>query len=343
MIEKKIIIEKNQVSKIFVGNRIAFDKNLINNLIGKSSIIIISDENVFKLYPEVFADFKKIIIPSGEQEKNINRIDYILKKFVDYGIDKNSIIIGFGGGVICDIAGFAASVYMRGCKFGFIASTLLAQIDAAIGGKNGVNLGKNKNFIGLINQPEFVIADTSLLKTLSDEDYKSGIAELIKYAVIADKDLFEKISINKSKILFERDSNLMQSLVQECISIKSNIITQDPDDNYLRHILNFGHTFGHSIEVIEDIKHGFAVAEGMKIACKISEKKSLLRKANCNKIIKLINSFGFELDISLNTEHHKFIRSDKKKNRDHINFIMLQDIGKPKIVKLTFNDLTTSI
>jgi 3-dehydroquinate synthase len=330
-----INIQRLQKTNIFVGVDISLNSEIIKN----RNTVIISDSTVYNLYPEIFKNYHKIIIPQGENEKNLNRIEFILGKFIEYGIDKNSLVIGFGGGVICDIAGFAASIYMRGCNFGFIASTLLAQVDAAIGGKNGVNLGNHKNYIGVIKQPEFVICDVNHLQTLKIDEYKSGLAEVIKYALIADKKLFKILHENKTEIIDSRDQVLMQKIVETCIKIKKKIITEDPDDNYLRHILNFGHSFGHAIEISERIKHGMAIAKGMKIACEISVKRTFLSESVKDKIIDLLKLYEYDLTTKIGKNEIELLKKDKKKNGESINFILLEDIGKPKIEIIDFTDI----
>lgn len=330
---------RHQECKILCGNKIIKKNLLPESYIKNRKIVIITDNRVFDFYKDFINKFDNIVIPEGEHEKNVFRIEALLERFIEIGIDRDSLIIGFGGGVICDITGFAASVYMRGCKFGFIASTLLAQVDAAIGGKNGVNLKSNKNFIGLINQPEFVIADTDLLKTLPEEEFKSGLAEIIKYALIADKDLFETIRLNKANILIKRCPDFMKLLVMKCINIKKEITEKDPEDSYLRHILNFGHTFGHAIEVENCIKHGMAILKGAKIASQISVERELLPKEEYNEIISLFDLYDYDTDVLITNKHFELIKNDKKKSNDYIKFVLLEKIGHSVIEKLSFEEL----
>ena len=338
---QEIIINttEKQNSKIITGIDILANPDLLNSFIAGRNTVIISNTKVYELYKDVFKSYNKIIIPDGEQEKNLNRIEWILNKFVELGIDKKSIIIGFGGGVICDIAGFAASIYMRGAKFGFIASTLLAQVDAAIGGKNGVNLDKHKNYIGVINQPEFVLCDVKLLETLEHDEFKSGLAEVIKYAVISDKELFDILINNKEKIIDVREPELMHEIVKKSIQIKHKIIEKDPKDNFYRHILNFGHSFGHAIEINSNLKHGMSIIKGMKIACDISVKKELLSDAVRNKIQGLFELYEYDTDIKITDKHFDIIKNDKKKDKESINFVLIKNIAKPEIVNISFDEL----
>lgn len=340
MSEILIRINNSQSSKIFFGNNLYCKPEFLDNVINNRKTIIISDENLHKLYPDFFEKFSDIIIlPPGEQEKSFTTIEFLLNEFVKLKIDKKSLIIGFGGGVISDIVGFAASIYMRGTSFGFIASTLLSQVDAAIGGKNGVNLNKNKNFAGLINQPEFVLTDVKLLKSLSTEEFKSGLAEVIKYAIIGDAKLFDLLAKNKKNILENRDLNILDSVVQTCTEIKSRIISEDPYDSGLRHILNFGHTFGHAYEVRDRLLHGIAIAKGIKTASSLSLKTNLINQDIYNKIIDLLELYEYDLTTNITSKHLEIIESDKKKNNDSISFVFIKDIGAPKIKSISFKDL----
>ncbi len=310
-------------------------KQLLNN----RRTIIISDENLFRLYPQVFEGFDKIILPSGEDTKNLKTVELLISEFVKLNLDRNSFILGFGGGVICDITGFAASVFMRGLSFGFIASSLLAQIDAAIGGKNGVDFGNYKNYIGCFNNPEFVICDPILLKTLLDNEYKSGLGEVLKYAVIQSKnELFNYLNQNVEQIL-AKNQNSLNVVINQCVKTKSDIVAKDPFDKGFRQILNFGHSFGHCIEKIENIPHGIAVVYGMRIALKLAVKKGLLSSDSQNNILKLFTKFGFTEDIILSDEHFKILEGDKKKNLDLIKLVMITDIGKPEFINLKIDEI----
>lgn len=339
MNEININITKQQNTRIISGIDLLSNTEHFKGLTKDKTVVIISDSNVYKLYKEFFGNHNKIIIPPGEKEKSLKRIESILNDFVELGIDRNSLVVGFGGGVVCDIAGFAASIFMRGVNFGFIASTLLAQVDAAIGGKNGVNLYKNKNFAGLINQPEFVFCDVRLLKTLSPEEFKSGLAEIIKYAIIADPELFTLLKNNKIKILEYRDLEILLELVDKCIQIKNNIIRNDPNDNDLRRIFNFGHSFGHAIETESNLLHGMAIIKGMRVACEISVQKGQLSANVKKEILNLFDLYEYDSNIKISEKHFELIKNDKKKDKKSINFILINDIGKPIIENISFNDL----
>ncbi|MDD2636620.1 MAG: 3-dehydroquinate synthase [Bacteroidales bacterium] len=301
--------------------------------------VIISDENLFRLYPEVFEDFDKIILPSGEDTKSLKTIEFIISEFVKLNLDRNSFIIGFGGGVICDITGFVASIFMRGLSFGFVPSTLLAQIDAAIGGKNGVNFGNHKNYIGCFNNPEFVICDPILLNTLSDQEYKSGLGEVLKYALITNKnELFTYLNKN-TELILNKNQKILNFIIKKCVQIKSDIVAKDPFDKGFRQILNFGHSFAHCVEKIENIPHGIAVVYGMKIALKIAFNEGFLNSECQNEILSFFAKFGFDKEIILRDEHFEILKGDKKKNSDSIKLVIIRDIGKPDFYELPIDDI----
>jgi 3-dehydroquinate synthase len=213
----------------------------VKKLIPSGNLVIITDENINKYYGQNFPNAPVIVIPPEEKSKNFRLIEKITKKILQLNIDRSGFILGIGGGVVCDISGFVASIYLRGINFGFISTSLLSQVDASIGGKNGINLGGAKNIIGNITQPKFVICDPEMLKTLPDEEYLSGLGELIKYALIKDKVLLNFIVRNREKIL-SRDKAVMEKLVWQSVKIKSAIVTEDERESGIRRILNFGHT-----------------------------------------------------------------------------------------------------
>ncbi|MDD4149565.1 MAG: 3-dehydroquinate synthase [Bacteroidales bacterium] len=322
-------------SDIKIGLPAVAFKEFLNN----RRTVVISDHNLFRLYPDVFDGCDKIILPSGEDAKSLKTIEVIISEFVKLNLDRNSFIIGFGGGVICDITGFVASIFMRGLSFGFIASTLLAQIDAAIGGKNGVNFGNHKNYIGCFNNPEFVICDPILLKTLSDQEYKSGLGEVLKYALITNKtELFNYLNQNTESLL-NRNQDILKFVINKCVKTKSDIVSVDLFDKGFRQILNFGHSFGHCIEKIENIPHGMAVVYGMKIALQISVKKGVLNPDRQNEILMLFAKFGFNQEIIMRDEHFKILEGDKKKNLDLIKLVIINDIGKTAFLELKIDEI----
>jgi 3-dehydroquinate synthase len=255
-------------------------------------------------------------------------INDLAVQLLDLGIDRSGFIIGIGGGVVSDITGFLASVYMRGIGFGFVSTSLLSQVDASVGGKNGVNVGPVKNILGNFTQPEFVICDTGMLKTLPEEEYLSGLAELIKAGIILDEGLVRIIEQNIDPIL-SRDPQLMTTLVSRSVNIKASVVREDEKEKGLRMVLNFGHTFGHAIEAQTGLRHGFAVAAGMMIAADISAGLGILEPGEKERFIKIFNSLKLLKDYIVTDEQLKdYIYRDKKKTGETVNFVMVEKAGK---------------
>jgi 3-dehydroquinate synthase len=249
-----------------------------------------------------------------------------------------------GGGIVCDIAGFVASTFLRGVRFGFVATTLLAQVDASVGGKNGVNFQGYKNMVGLFHQPEFVICDPELLKTLPQKEISCGLAEIVKHGAIADADMFAYLEQHAEDIL-ALDRQAIQNLVIASVRIKSAMVKRDETEKGERRLLNFGHTFGHAIEKITGIKvagisHGEAVSRGMAIAAALSVKKDLLTADEDKRLRALLNTlklptyFGLETKAVVNA-----IGKDKKREGNWIHFILLNGIGSAIVDKISLEEL----
>jgi len=218
--------------------------------------VFITDTNIFRLYGKFFTETPTIVLGTGEQEKNLNTIQRIYQQLMEFEADRTTVITGIGGGMVCDITGFAASTYMRGLRFNLVPTSLLAQVDASIGGKNGVNLRKYKNIIGTFTQPEHVLLDFNLLKTLSQREVTSGAAEIVKHALVGSNSFFSYLEKNSSGLcLLEPD--VVEMAVMESIRIKSEIVRADATEKDQRRILNFGHTFGHAFRKnIRDYSRG---------------------------------------------------------------------------------------
>jgi len=310
----------------------------VENLIANRNAVIISDSNIYKQYFPLFKEYNRIILEVNENIKTIETTTKVISQLIEYKVDKNSIIIGLGGGTICDLTGFVASVYMRGVNLGFIPTTLLAQVDAAIGGKNAINFNNFKNYIGTFYQPEFIICNSMFFDTLSILQFKSGLGEIIKYALIADSYLFDNL-IENIKYINNYDKQYFNSIVKQCIKIKTNIVLQDIRDEGIRNILNFGHTFGHCFELIDKLSHGIAVVKGMCVAIDLSVKKSYLNIKTADKIKSVFKSCGFDINYNINPQIKELLINDKKKNENSINFIYLKDIGEAIVEKTNLSEL----
>ena len=216
-------------------------------------------------------------------------------------VDRSGFIVAVGGGIVCDVSGFVASTYLRGVRFGFVASTLLAQVDASVGGKNGVNVGGYKNMAGVFNQPEFVICDTDLLNTLPQREILSGAAEIIKQAAIADKRLFAYLEENSHRLV-DLDRDVVEKLVYDSVNIKASVVNRDEKETGVRRILNFGHTFGHAVEKLTGITHGEAVAVGMVVAGALSRGRGLLKETDLGRLESLIDAMGLPTRLECDPE-----------------------------------------
>ncbi len=329
--EKIIINTSGFRSEILIGEK----WESVTGLLPEESVVIITDDNIRRLYGDSFPKVPVFSVTPGEKSKKLKVIEQLAEKLLESGVDRNGFILAVGGGVVCDIAGFLASIYMRGIRCGYVSSSLLSQVDASIGGKNGVNLGGAKNILGIIRQPEFVICDPAMLTTLPEQEYLSGLGELIKTAVIGDAELFGIIENNYSGIM-ARDNDLLTVLVSKSVNFKAKIVSEDEREKGIRRILNFGHTFGHVIEMQKSVKHGFAIASGMELATGFSFEKGLISASEKERIVNLLKRFGIpgKHDIPDN-QIGQLIFHDKKKTGNDINFVFTEGIGKAIVNKIT--------
>jgi 3-dehydroquinate synthase len=256
---------------------------------------------------------------------------------------RKTLLVGVGGGVITDIVGFLASVYMRGVPFGFVPTTLLSMVDAAVGGKNGVNVGMNKNILGTITQPKFILYDTRFLDTLPDDEWSNGFAEIIKYGCIFDADLYAELS--KNSISYYREDNAaLEALIERCVGLKNKAVIADERENGERKLMNFGHTAAHAIENLYEMPHGKAVAIGMIIASMISAHVTGIDKGVTEDLKKLLSKYHLPVRINIDTKKvMEILRMDKKRRGDMIDFILLERIGKGVIHPLHFDVIEQAI
>ncbi|MCR4965707.1 MAG: 3-dehydroquinate synthase [Bacteroidales bacterium] len=305
-----------------------------------SSLVILTDSNVDKLYSDYFSELNfggrkpfKIVVSPGESSKSMQNVEFICRQLLENGYDKSVCMLNFGGGMITDLGGFAASIYKRGVRFVNVPTTLIAMVDAAIGGKTGVNLSHTKNVVGLISQPLAVMdPDMFLLQTLPHDELLSGIGEMIKYALIGLPDLFEELE----RLETLKSVDIQQSWVETCADFKRSVVAVDPNDEQYRHILNFGHTVGHAIEgalasMGEPISHGVAVAEGMLYEALLSRNCGILSDAEWQRIQQLIRRHFKPIDLAHKIDDIVSLMERDKKNRDGlINFTVLHSIGEAK-------------
>ncbi len=322
---------KSGKSTLLVGERL---QRLEHYISGRSAVII-TDPNVQAFYGNEFSRYPVITIGCGETNKTLDTAVRIYQQLVDLEADRSTVIVGIGGGIVCDIAGFAASTYMRGLSFGFVAATLLAQVDASVGGKNGVNFGGFKNMVGVFNQPEFVICDMNLLHTLSMPDLLCGFAEIVKHAVIADEQMFGYLEKHWSQAL-ALDSNVIEKLVYDSVVIKAGVVDRDETEKGERRILNFGHTIGHAIEKTTGAPHGDAVSIGMVVASAIAQRCGLLSETDAARIKSLLSSLKLPtLPIGQREAILSAMRKDKKREGEEILFVLPDGIGKAVVRPLS--------
>jgi 3-dehydroquinate synthase len=337
--QKITITTDKKISGIYIGEKL---QNLQKYLpAGKA--VIITDEKILNLYGRLFPPFPVITIGSGEKHKTMKTLDGIFEKLVEYEADRSTFIVGIGGGIVCDVCGFAASIFMRGLRFGFVSTTLLSQVDASVGGKNGVNFSGYKNMIGVFNQPEFVICDTSMLSTLDDREFRGGFSEIIKAAAIRKEDLFSYLEENAEKAL-NKDADVIEKIIYESVMVKAAVVEKDEKEKGERKILNFGHTFAHAIEHMTGMSHGEAVSVGMVLATGLSEKLDLLDKNDARRIYSLIRKFG--LPESARVDFSGILdamKKDKKREGDSLHMILLDRIGHALIRKISFELLEKHI
>lgn len=300
-----------------------------------TDVVILTDENVEKYYPHYFAalssDFsvKKMVLPAGEQIKAVDTAVSVWNYLIDNQYDRNVFLLNFGGGTICDLGGFVASTYKRGIRYANCPTTLLAMIDAAIGGKTGINMGHLKNSVGTFYFADIQMpVDISLLETLPDEEFRSGFGELVKYALIGSADLFDELA----GLASYRD--IKTDFLDFCVDFKRKIVKEDPRDTGLRHILNFGHTIGHAIEGCcaeqgHRVAHGVAVAQGLYYESYLSTQFNHLPHHDWLKIADFL-SRHFQLSPitpSILKNLIGYAQNDKKNHGGNISFTLLDSIG----------------
>ncbi|MBA7653981.1 3-dehydroquinate synthase [subsurface metagenome] len=267
----------------------------------------------------------------------------IMGKLLDLEADRTSFLLAIGGGIVCDVGGFAASIYMRGIPFGFVSTTLLSQVDASVGGKNGVNLKGFKNMIGVFNQPEFVLCDTGMFSTLEEEEFRSGFAEIIKAGTIKDASLFNYCKENDRAAL-NHQKEVIINMIYKSVKIKASVVKVDEREKGERRLLNFGHTFAHALEKKTGMLHGKAVSIGMVMAARISNVLGMISREEVDDIIGVIESYGLPTQSEMPvTDLFSAMKQDKKRIGDSIHLVLLEKIGHAVTRKFSYNELQNTI
>jgi 3-dehydroquinate synthase len=276
-----------------------------------------------------------LIVPQGEDAKTLPVYETLLHQLATQEAHRDDLVVALGGGAVGDLAGFVASTYMRGMPFIQVPTTLTAQVDASIGGKTAVNLPEGKNLVGTFAQPRLVLADVEVLRTLPDRDYRSGLAEVAKYALTLDVELLDRLERDPGPVLTTQPEAL-EDLVMRCVTVKANAVAQDERDTGARLILNYGHTLGHALERLEAFEgrsHGEAITIGMVFAAKLSEARGLAAPGLAARTARLLRSLGLDTEGSLPPADRIMasFRMDKKYHGG-VRFVLLEDVGRPVVV-----------
>ena len=318
------VLEITSESRVYMGDAVA----LLGELLPSKRVVVISDTNIDRTHKMVIDNYDHILIGQGEQAKSLATLDEVYRQLIDMGADRSTFILGVGGGLVTDVAGFVASTYMRGVEFGFVTTTLLGAVDASIGGKNGVNIGGFKNMVGTFSQPKFVICDVSLFNSLPKREFRAGVAEIIKSAIIADRELFEMLE-GTSLDALRKDKVLLEEVVRRAMRVKVDIVSQDERESGLRRVLNLGHTIAHAIEKSSrKMNHGEAVAVGLSRMVESALSQSLLSADDARRIIALLEKYGFDLSSPVDDKSLlDAIKGDKKRKGNSIHAIYPTAIG----------------
>ena len=351
IINVQTILKKYQ---IVIGSGILerFHKVISSDFKEINKIVLVSNDRIYPLYKEKLQKmlkacnvaFEIIIIEDGEKYKSLESAQLIYGKLVNQNIHRNDLIVAFGGGVIGDLAGFVASTFHRGTKLLQFPTTIIGQVDSSIGGKVVVNFDEIKNVIGCFYQPDMVLIDPGLLKTLDETQIINGLAEIVKYGIIFNRNILKVLDENISGLADERLFELVKSssftdLIYECCKIKAKVIEKDEFDTGHRNLLNFGHTIGHAIEKVSKlgtINHGMAVALGMMVALDISENLSILKNGFKDDFLQLYKKLKlpFKIPANLNVEDIiSALKFDKKFTDSKNRFVLLKGMNKPAIVE----------
>jgi 3-dehydroquinate synthase len=310
---------------------------LLSTIVNKKTTVLITDEHVYELHQSKFKGYHCIVLKSGEAFKTQATVDSVISQLILLQADRTYTLVGIGGGVVTDITGYVASIYMRGVTFGFVPTTLLAMVDASIGGKNGVDVGHYKNMIGTTNQPHFILYDTTFLKTLPQAEWYNGFAEIIKHAAIKDAAMFKQLQ-QYDIAYYQKHSADLQLLVQRNALLKGKVVVNDPFEQGDRKLLNFGHTLGHALENQYQLSHGEAISIGMCFAVYASQRYANFKQADA--VVALLSQYQLPTQLSFDPKStFDILKMDKKRASSDIRYILLQRIGKGYIQPIPLKDI----
>lgn len=323
-------------SRLYVGRA----EELLEELLPAGRVIVITDANIDRLYPHLVRRWEHIIIGGGEANKSLQTVAAIYDRLMAMGADRSTFILAMGGGIVTDIAGFVATTYMRGLSFGFLSTTLLGEVDASVGGKNGVNVGGYKNMVGTFSQPRFVISDVEMLRTLPLRELRAGMAEAVKSAIVGDAELFDYIEARATEAL-HGDTEALSHIVLRSVAVKSAIVARDEREGGVRRLLNLGHTLGHAIEKLtRTLNHGEAVAVGMSLVAHAAVRRGVLEVGVAERIDNLLVRLGFDIVPPVPvTEILREVKHDKKREDDTIHIVLPEQIGRCRVERVAIDEL----
>jgi len=311
--------------------------NRIKDIVDVQHAVFITDENVFANHEKRFKKYNTIVLKAGEEYKVQATVDSIIEQLIQFEADRKTVLIGVGGGVITDLTGYVASIYMRGIRFGFIPTSLLALVDASIGGKNGIDVGIYKNIVGNTKQPSFILHDIAFLNTLPESEWQNGFAEIIKHACIKDAAMFKELQQHSLKYYRSRKAAI-GDLIQRNAKLKTKVVQADEFEQGERKLLNFGHTLGHALENQYELSHGQAISIGMTYAAHLSQQ--LLGFKQTAAVVQLLEQYGLPTYASFDKQQaFEVLKMDKKRERKDINYILLEKIGKGLIKPIELKQL----
>lgn len=345
---KTITITASRTYDIKIGSGVLHTIGREIKALGKvKKVCLVSETTVFPLYGSTVEeilrtegfDVTSFVFPAGEESKNGSVFLELINFLAQHSLTRSDLIVALGGGVVGDLAGFAASCFLRGIRFVQVPTTLLAAVDSSVGGKTAIDLAVGKNLCGAFYQPSLVLCDTDTLNTLPDNIFRAGCAEVIKYGILYDSGLFSELE--KSCLSFDREA-----VIARCVELKRDVVMEDERDTGARMKLNLGHTFGHGVEAMSDftISHGEAVAIGLAMISRASAALGFCSQDTCDRIVRILTRFGLPTSTAYASDSiFRYSLSDKKRSGDTVNLIIPQEIGVCSVVPTPVENLKSII
>lgn len=330
---KQTINFSSAATDFYFANGISYLKKITD----PRTTILITDEHIYNAHAKRFNGWNTIVLKPGEDYKVQATADAVIAKLIEMQADRMTTLVGVGGGVVTDLTGYVASVYMRGIRFGFIPTSVLGLVDASIGGKNGVDAGVYKNMVGTIRQPSFILHDMVFLHSLPQQEWENGFAEIIKHACIKDAAMFRELENNSLKTYMGKQKAIC-TLIQRNAKIKIRVVQKDEFEKGERRLLNFGHTLGHALETQYELLHGQAIAIGMTYACHISEQLCGFKQTA--RVVDVLEKYNLPTYAAFDKQKvFTVLRMDKKRERKEMNYVLLEKIGKGVVKSISLKQL----